>query len=112
MLAGPINRDSRGPHTPAFPRTPRGHRWFSLTRTRLSYFSEEGGEFLASCPLNTILFVGIDDATAFKVSAAKPFTKTGASAVTLACRDTVSSFDRVPSLCPSFRYASPLRTCL
>eukprot|EP00035_Acanthoeca_spectabilis_P024267 m.453084 g.453084 ORF g.453084 m.453084 type:complete len:278 (-) comp20434_c0_seq1:107-940(-) len=63
-------------------------RWFCLTRARFSYFSEEGGEFIAYCPLDNITYVGIEDETTFKVTAMQPFTKTGAAAVVLACRDT------------------------
>lgn len=60
-------------------------RWFTFTTRHFAYYTKEAGVIMASCGLDNIVSVSPKGTTAFRLVAAAPFTKTGASAVTCEC---------------------------
>lgn len=62
-------------------------RWFVCSLKSLAYFTEEGGELMSFCELENVDKVVVISDVSFEVVAKKPFTKSGASEMTLQCRD-------------------------
>ena len=62
-------------------------RWFVCSMKSLAYFTEEGGELMSFCELDNVDKVVVISDLSFEVVAKKPFTKSGASEMTLQCRD-------------------------
>lgn len=62
-------------------------RWFMCTSKAITYYDEEGGNEMASCPLDNVILARLVDDITFEVVGRDAFTKSGDSQLTLQCRD-------------------------